>query len=802
MHGVGPGSLLGGRYVAHRRLSVDGRSERWSATDTVLEREVALVCLPASLPQAPAVLDAARRASALEDPRLVGILDVGADGGLRYVVEQSGDGIPLADLLTEGALPADEVRRIVGEVSVVLERARLLGLHHQVLTPRNVLRSPAGRVTVRGLAIEAALFELEEPDSALASRRDAEALVALAYAALTTRWPIRTPFGYPEPGLDPAPRIVGGVAAPSELAAGVPADLDLIARLTLREGAGPTTPGDLANQIAPWPEQPVDLVHSPRPRPRFGMSPPTVTLTDLPLVPAPTGGSASGDGWSDPLVGAAPPFAAPPIADGGDAAEAAAEGQPAEQQADDLGSSSDAAAEADESLGSDRLQGSDSSQGSDGSDGPEDPPASGPDEAAGANGARDTEGQAIASERGRPEAARELAPSSQDAGQGDLPGAATTVLPDGASASDPDGASAPDPDGAGSTDDDVEDDRPPITTREALATGWAATRRGAGSAAAATAAARDRALAAWRARHDRKAGQPGSVWEDGSAGAFPPGPAGSPGGPDPTPSRSGSTPPALGSRLAIPPGLKSSRPVEATRRVVDKVAATLSTPGDPTNDSPAPFLPPTAHTPHRDQSRQAIAILAALVIVAFVIAWFNLPPIFGGSSDGSPRPRPTTTTKPVASTTTSVGPAPVALAIKAVTSYDPEGDGQEGDNRLARAWDKDPATFWYSSTYVSSSWSGLKSGVGLILDLGAAHKVKAVTVTMHGRQSLQVLAGNDRAKSGATLLGAISGDGALTVTAATPVTARYVVLWITNPANVGSGQYRAEVSEVAVLGAP
>ena len=42
MHGVGPGSLLGGRYVAHRRLSVDGRSERWSATDTVLEREVAL----------------------------------------------------------------------------------------------------------------------------------------------------------------------------------------------------------------------------------------------------------------------------------------------------------------------------------------------------------------------------------------------------------------------------------------------------------------------------------------------------------------------------------------------------------------------------------------------------------------------------------------------------------------------------------------------------------------------------------------------------------------------------------------
>lgn len=425
-----------------------------------------------------------------------------------------------------------------------------------------------------------------------------------------------------------------------------------------------------------------------------------MTLTDLPLVPAPTGGSASGDGWSDPLVEAAPPSAAPPSLTVATPRSRTREitprsSRPTTWAARRRGGGSRRVAGVGQVTGDGQVAVR-------GQLGRTRRPA-----CVRAGRGRRTERRARhrrpasrASEDGQRQ--HVLAPSSQAAGQGDLPGAATTVLPDGASGPDPDGASAPDPDGAGATDDDVEDDRPPITTREALATGWAATRRGAGSAAAATAAARDRALAAWRARHDRKAGRPGSVWEDGSAGAFPPGPAGSPGGPDPTPSRSGSTPPALGSRLAIPPGLKSSRPVEATRRVVDKVAATLSTPGDPTNDSPAPFLPPTAHTPHRDQSRQAIAILAALVIVAFVIAWFNLPPIFGGSSDGSPRPRPTTTTKPVASTTTtSVGPAPVALAIKAVTSYDPEGDGQEGDNRLARAWDKDPATFWYSSTYVS-----------------------------------------------------------------------------------------------------
>jgi hypothetical protein len=65
------------------------------------------------------------------------------------------------------------------------------------------------------------------------------------------------PAGRPV-GLEAAPTIVGGVAAPSEIAVGVPNDLDLICRMTLGGGRrGPVSPGDLALQIAPWPaEQP------------------------------------------------------------------------------------------------------------------------------------------------------------------------------------------------------------------------------------------------------------------------------------------------------------------------------------------------------------------------------------------------------------------------------------------------------------------------------------------------------------------------------------------------------------------
>lgn len=224
-----------------------------------------LLCFDADAPQASAALDAARRAAGVEDPRLVRVLDVGRDTGVAFVVEEPLTGArTLASVLASGGLPAEEARRIVGEAASALETARVRGLHHQVLTPRSVLRLQTGAVKVRGLATEAALLEAEEGDSAAASRADAVALVALAYAVLTGWWPTTAP----DSGLEAAPRVVGGVAAPSELSAGVPADLDLIARQTLNEGKGPLSPGDLAEQIAPWSPSPLLTVLGERPQGR------------------------------------------------------------------------------------------------------------------------------------------------------------------------------------------------------------------------------------------------------------------------------------------------------------------------------------------------------------------------------------------------------------------------------------------------------------------------------------------------------------------------------------------------------
>lgn len=297
MQGIGPGSILGGRYVAGQRAAQHQDVELWTARDATLDRAVALLAISREHPNVDAVLDAARRVAGLDNGRLSRILDVAVDGDVAYVVEESLEGSrTLGELLEAGPLPAPEVRRIAGETAIVLDVARHRGLHHQQLHPGVVLRTLDGDIKVRGLATLAALAGIDHIPDHDAARADAAAVVALAYAGLTGHWPLPGDSG----GLPPAPEIAGRTAAPSEIAGGVPADLDTLCRLTF-SGGGPTTPGDFARQIAPWSPIPMLLPTVPQARetspPDNAVVAPASAPNDVPTAPG-----VSGDGPPEVLV--------------------------------------------------------------------------------------------------------------------------------------------------------------------------------------------------------------------------------------------------------------------------------------------------------------------------------------------------------------------------------------------------------------------------------------------------------------------------------------------------------------------
>ncbi len=261
------GLVLAGRYRLEERTQSSPDGSVWRAVDATLDRRVSVRVMRPGHPFAADVADAARRASLIDDPRLVRVLDVGSDANSGFVVSEFLDGDTLATLVERSPLAAPVVRRIIGEVALGLEVAAARGLHHLRLNPRSVIVGIDGSVKLAGTAVEAAATGLEPDHAATASRTDAVALVALLYTGLTGRWPLG------DAGFPPAPRGEGGVpVAPADLVAGVPNDLDTLCVVTLSgHDDGPRSPAELVQQLSPWPtaaEAP--LRAAPRPKPTTG----------------------------------------------------------------------------------------------------------------------------------------------------------------------------------------------------------------------------------------------------------------------------------------------------------------------------------------------------------------------------------------------------------------------------------------------------------------------------------------------------------------------------------------------------
>ncbi|MDQ3538876.1 MAG: protein kinase [Actinomycetota bacterium] len=145
--------------------------------------------------------------------------------------------------------------------------------------------------------------------------------------------------------------------------------------------------------------------------------------------------------------------------------------------------------------------------------------------------------------------------------------------------------------------------------------------------------------------------------------------------------------------------------------------------------------------------------------------------------------------------------------VTAIATFDPQGDGTESDEQLPDLLDGDRATTWQTETYNGADFGGLaKQGVGFVLDLGQPRAVSGVRVRAGSSDlsyEVRVAAEPFTVPFDGTKLGSVSGAGARSLVAAEqPVEARYILVLIIGPLPPQTGGYRAELSEVAVLGAP
>jgi hypothetical protein len=159
---------LTGQTLSHYRitaaLGAGGMGEVYRATDTRLDREVAIKVLPPEVAQDTERLGRFRREAqllaSLNHPHIAAIYGLEEADGTPFLALELVEGEDLKARLERGPIPIDEALGIAKQVAEALEEAHEKGIVHRDLKPANVKLTPDGKVKVldfglaRGYALD------------------------------------------------------------------------------------------------------------------------------------------------------------------------------------------------------------------------------------------------------------------------------------------------------------------------------------------------------------------------------------------------------------------------------------------------------------------------------------------------------------------------------------------------------------------------------------------------------------------------------------------------------------------------
>src|SRR5271169_1926782 len=137
-----------GPYEIQSPLGAGGMGEVYRATDTRLDRTVAIKVLASHLSSSPELKQRmereARAISSLNHPHICHLYDIGSQDGTDYLVMEFLEGETLAERLRKGALPLNEILKIGIAIAEALAVAHRQGIVHRDLKPGNIMLTQGG----------------------------------------------------------------------------------------------------------------------------------------------------------------------------------------------------------------------------------------------------------------------------------------------------------------------------------------------------------------------------------------------------------------------------------------------------------------------------------------------------------------------------------------------------------------------------------------------------------------------------------------------------------------------------------